>query len=78
MGHGGSTGTGIRLGHALAVREQSTVAIVVKLERAARRTTDNQPAAARLGEEQEDMQFSGRISSLFAKICLNPSVYNPR
>ena len=30
-------------------------------------------------QEQKDMQFSGRgISSLFAKVCLNPSIYNPR
>ena len=61
------------------MREQSTVAIVVKLERAARR---NQPAAAIpawvRSSPKEYMQFSGRISSLFAKICLNPSVYNPR
>ena len=64
------------------MREQSTVAIVVKLERAARRTTDDQPAAAIpawvRSSPKEYMQFSGRISSLFAKICLNPSVYNPR
>ena len=30
-------------------------------------------------QEQKHMQFSGRgISSLFAKVCLNPSIYNPR
>ena len=28
--------------------------------------------------QEEHMQFSGRISSLFAKVCLNPSIYNPR
>ena len=61
-------------------------ALAVKLEGSLDLATSERPGRAAVGEErdsntsqEEHMQFSGRgISSLFAKVCLNPSIYNPR